>query len=86
MAAEVGLLTRNIRVIGNDYNKLFEQSFGTRVIIGTVPGDTGDFVGKNISSFKLKFYTDFQHLVFILTKVSQVSCRVRVNSGEHHPC
>ena len=59
MAAEVGLLTRNIRVIGNDYNKLFEQSFGTRVIIGTVPGDTGDFVGKNISSFKLKFYTDF---------------------------
>ena len=59
MAAEVGLLTRNICVIGNDYNKLFEQSFGTRVIIGTVPGDTGDFVGKNISSFILKFYTDF---------------------------
>ena len=35
MAAEVGLLSRNIRIIGSEYNKLFIDSFGARVLVGT---------------------------------------------------
>ena len=46
MAAEVGLLTHNIKIIGEDYSKLFSQSFGARVLIGTAPGDEYDYVGK----------------------------------------
>lgn len=34
MAAEVGLLTRNVKVIGEDYGKLQEQSFGGRILVG----------------------------------------------------
>ncbi|XP_071944841.1 fibrocystin-L-like [Antedon mediterranea] len=33
-SAEVGLLTRNIQIIGADYTNLFEESFGARVLIG----------------------------------------------------
>lgn len=33
MAAEVGLLTRNIRVEGASYNKLYSQSFGARIMV-----------------------------------------------------
>ena len=32
--AEVGLLSRNIRIIGADYNDMFSESFGARIIIG----------------------------------------------------
>ena len=32
--AEVGLLSRNIRIIGADYNDMFSESFGARVIVG----------------------------------------------------
>ena len=34
MAAEVGLLTRNVKIIGNDYPKLQEQAFGARTLVG----------------------------------------------------
>ncbi|XP_022094388.1 fibrocystin-L-like [Acanthaster planci] len=34
LAAEVGLLTRNIKIEGNDYDLLFKESFGARVIVG----------------------------------------------------
>ena len=32
--AEVGLLSRNIRIIGADYSDMFNESFGARVIVG----------------------------------------------------
>ena len=32
--AEVGLLSRNIRIIGADYNDMFSESFGARIIVG----------------------------------------------------
>ena len=32
--AEVGLLSRNIRIIGADYSDMFSESFGARVIVG----------------------------------------------------
>ncbi|XP_061168814.1 fibrocystin-L-like [Saccostrea echinata] len=34
MAAEVGLLTRNIRVEGATYDKLYKESFGARIVVG----------------------------------------------------
>ncbi|XP_038070546.1 fibrocystin-L-like isoform X1 [Patiria miniata] len=34
IAAEVGLLTRNIKIEGNDYADLFEESYGARVLVG----------------------------------------------------
>ncbi|CAH1789358.1 unnamed protein product [Owenia fusiformis] len=34
LAAEVGLLSRNIKIIGDDYNKLYEESFGARILVG----------------------------------------------------
>ena len=33
MAAEVGLLTRNIRVEGASYSKLYREAFGARVLV-----------------------------------------------------
>eukprot|EP00058_Branchiostoma_floridae_P026715 XP_002612206.1 hypothetical protein BRAFLDRAFT_108902 [Branchiostoma floridae] len=35
MAAEVGLLTRNIKIEGADYQGLFSESFGARVLVGS---------------------------------------------------
>ena len=32
--AEVGFLSRNIRIIGADYSDMFSESFGARVIVG----------------------------------------------------
>ena len=42
--AEVGLLSRNIRIVGADYNDMFSESFGARVIVGmqTELDDNGD--------------------------------------------
>ena len=34
MGAAVGLLTRNIKVVGEDYGDLYVESFGARVLIG----------------------------------------------------
>ncbi|XP_043922185.1 fibrocystin-L-like [Protopterus annectens] len=35
LAADVGLLTRNIKIIGEDYPQLIEESFGARVLVST---------------------------------------------------
>ena len=42
--AEVGLLSRNIRIIGADYSDMFSESFGARVIVGmqTELAENGD--------------------------------------------
>ena len=42
--AEVGLLSRNIRIIGADYSDMFSESFGARVIVGiqTELSENGD--------------------------------------------
>lgn len=42
IAAEVGLLTRNIVIEGNDYDLLFDESFGARTIVGSFIQD-GEF-------------------------------------------
>ncbi|XP_066271366.1 fibrocystin-L-like [Branchiostoma lanceolatum] len=45
MAAEVGLLTRNVQIIGEDYNNLFEESFGARVLVGTFTQKDVEYTG-----------------------------------------
>lgn len=47
VSAAVGLLSHNIRIVGEDYSKLYKESFGARVLIGLVTSRgqtyTGDF-------------------------------------------
>ncbi|XP_033119895.1 fibrocystin-L-like [Anneissia japonica] len=44
-AAEVGLLSRNIKIIGVDYNQSFTESFGARVLIGKFEQDGIEYKG-----------------------------------------
>ncbi|XP_073714826.1 fibrocystin-L [Misgurnus anguillicaudatus] len=44
LAGNVGLLTRNIKIIGQEYPAMNTQSYGARVLVATVPG--GDYRGK----------------------------------------
>lgn len=41
LVAEVGLLTRNVKVIGDAHNKLMEELFGARVIVGEMMSEEG---------------------------------------------
>ena len=34
LSAEVGLLSKNVRVIGGEYTDMQEESFGARVLVG----------------------------------------------------
>ena len=36
VGAAVGLLSRNIKVIGEDYDDMYEESFGARVLVGLI--------------------------------------------------
>jgi len=45
MAAEVGLLSRNIRIIGEDYPENVEEEFGARVLVGKFTQDDVDYRG-----------------------------------------
>ncbi|KAM3858592.1 fibrocystin-L-like [Diretmus argenteus] len=46
LAADVGLLTRNIKIIGQHYPDLFRESFGARVLVGTYSWAGIDYKGK----------------------------------------
>ena len=39
IAAEVALLSRNVKVIGEDYAQMKKESFGARVIVATKTGE-----------------------------------------------
>ncbi|XP_041373046.1 fibrocystin-L-like isoform X2 [Gigantopelta aegis] len=45
IAAEVGLLSRNIKIIGDDYDRLFQESFGARVIVARTSDETMSYSG-----------------------------------------
>ncbi|KAL5019598.1 hypothetical protein ScPMuIL_002490 [Solemya velum] len=45
MAAEVGVLTRNIKVMGKDYDDMFRQSFGARIVVGISSHDGKPAIG-----------------------------------------
>ncbi|KAJ8026005.1 Fibrocystin-L [Holothuria leucospilota] len=65
LSAEVGLLTRNIIIEGADYDDLFEESFGARVLVGKFNQNGEEFKGyARISSVQFKHtgqegWTDF---------------------------
>ncbi|KAL7883851.1 hypothetical protein SRHO_G00015090 [Serrasalmus rhombeus] len=46
LAGDVGLLSRNIKIIGQDYPNLFTESFGARVLVGTFSRGGIDYRGK----------------------------------------
>ncbi|KAF7655004.1 hypothetical protein LDENG_00062160 [Lucifuga dentata] len=46
LAADVGLLSRNIKIIGQEYPTLLEESFGARVVVGTFSFEGVDYKGK----------------------------------------
>lgn len=54
LSAEVGLLTRNIKIIGEEYSKMDEESFGARVLIGLTADTTRSYTG--ISLWVLNMY------------------------------
>ena len=45
IAAEVGLLSRNIRIVGEDYPENVEEEFGARVLVGKFTQDDVDYRG-----------------------------------------
>ncbi len=48
VAAEVGLLTRNIKIIGDDYAKLQSQAFGARVLVGHYTNGMEEYTGLSV--------------------------------------
>ena len=46
LAADVGLLSRNIRITGQDYAQMFQESFGARVLVGTFSSKGIEYKGK----------------------------------------
>ena len=49
--AEVGLLTRNVVVEGEEYPTQKEDNFGGRVLLGHFSKDGTDFTGNNLSLY-----------------------------------
>ncbi|XP_072034167.1 fibrocystin-L-like [Amphiura filiformis] len=46
MRAEVGLLTRNLMIEGADYSGLYDESFGARVLVGSLTFNGVEYKGK----------------------------------------
>ena len=46
MAAEVGLVSRNIKIEGEEYPDLYTESFGARVIVGITADTEQSYIGK----------------------------------------
>lgn len=46
LAADVGLLTRNIKIIGQDYPTMMQDSFGARLLVGTYSWQGINYKGK----------------------------------------
>uniref|UniRef100_A0A8D3DR72 PKHD1 like 1, tandem duplicate 2 n=1 Tax=Scophthalmus maximus TaxID=52904 RepID=A0A8D3DR72_SCOMX len=46
LAADVGLLTRNIKIVGQEYPHMTKESFGARLLVGAYSWDGIDYKGK----------------------------------------
>ncbi|XP_026156055.1 fibrocystin-L-like [Mastacembelus armatus] len=46
LAADVGLLTRNIKIVGHEYPDMLKDSFGARVLVGSYSWAGNTFTGK----------------------------------------
>ena len=51
MAAEVGILTRNVKIIGEDTLKMYQEAFGARVLVGTYSYEDSVFTGFKLLLF-----------------------------------
>lgn len=51
LAGNVALLTRNIKIIGQEYPEMNTQSYGARVLVGTFFSGGIDFRGLNFIKF-----------------------------------
>ena len=45
ISAEVGLLTRNIKIVGEEYATIGEEAFGARVLVGVTADATRAYTG-----------------------------------------
>lgn len=45
LAADVALLTRNIKIVGQEYPQMMEESFGARLLVGTYSWAGIDYKG-----------------------------------------
>lgn len=50
LAADVALLTRNIKIIGEEYPQMMKESFGARLLVGTYSWAGIDYKGNYYSS------------------------------------
>ncbi|XP_021347967.1 fibrocystin-L-like [Mizuhopecten yessoensis] len=73
LGAEVGLLTRNVKIVGEDYDKMFKESFGARTLVGTAQKGITEYIGyarlSNVEFFHTgqEGYTEFYDARFSLT-------------------
>lgn len=51
LAADVALLTRNIKIIGVEYPDMMKESFGARLLVGTFSSEGIDYKGTSTISF-----------------------------------
>ena len=55
MAAEVGLLTRNVKIVGEDTLQMYAEAFGARVLVGTYSYEDFVFTGMKKVYIFLRF-------------------------------
>ncbi|XP_033757813.1 fibrocystin-L-like [Pecten maximus] len=73
LGAEVGLLSRNVKIVGEDYSKMFKESFGARTLVGTAQQGITEYIGyarlSNVEFFHTgqEGYTEFYDARFSLT-------------------
>ncbi|XP_021354106.1 fibrocystin-L-like [Mizuhopecten yessoensis] len=73
LGAEVGLLSRNVKVIGEDYANMFKESFGARTLVGVAQQGSSLYIGyarlSNVEFFHTgqESYTEFYDARFSLT-------------------
>ena len=70
LGAGVGLLTRNIKSVGESYDDIYKESFGARVLVGLVSVDGQTYTGMNliVSHFDM-FIKIFRLLKHFLVKI-----------------
>lgn len=51
LAADVGLLTRNIKIVGQEYPDMMKESYGARLLVGTYSWKGIDYKGKIFTTY-----------------------------------
>lgn len=75
LAGDVGLLTRNIKIIGEDYPDWYTESFGARVLVGSIwTNDDTEYRGvlNSFSNLDLYVKKDDKMMILFLTVNSEL--------------